>query len=659
MEISIAGWSSQGLRCPDVDVDLRADGGKPAHVAFVQMPNGTGKTTTLDLLKGALSGEATRWDEATVRGLRRRGETNPTGMFKVRLLVDGKPLTFELDFDFENGRVVCLTTRPGSGGVQRGYLPPPELLRFFHPLFLNLFVFNGELANELFEANKTSAEDAIDALCQLYLLQEIAEVAEKAWETRASSRAGPKTAATLSSLQDKRSTLMARKVKLERTRATALEDMAAAKAKSEALEVKIQEKTAGMVQDQSDLADARTAEVKADNRVRIATTAVHKDMRLPLALSPRIGEALIRWKNHLDDLKLPETTSATFFTDLVKQEECICGNPMTDVMREQIGARAKTVLSSSESGQLNTIKREIERYEPAEGVPDYHQELQKKLAELAEARREQLEAQQLVRSLRRKIVDAGGEQVKEWERQQEEQDAKYAECDELIKAIDDPGHNLPPGEPVFSLARIQREIDEATSKITDATDTVELRSKTATIQSIIGRAEELARSAIKEELLEACNARLAEILANDPIELEAIDGHLKLAGQARGSEAQTLSVGYTFLMTLLERGDNRFPLLVDSPVGKMDGSVRRRVGRLIPVLCGQFVTFVINTERADFVSAVESKAEDVLHLTFFRKTEGTTRLMQDLPEGQYVETETGVLVDDRAYFDRFDMEDEV
>ncbi len=658
MKINIAGWSCQGLRCPDVDIDLRSSDGVPAHVAFVQMPNGTGKTTTLDLLKGALSGEAARWNETVVRGLRRRGETNANGTFKVRLLVDGKSLTFELDFDFENGRVICLTTRPGSGGVHRRYQPPTEMLRFLHPSFLNLFVFNGELANDLFESEKTSAEDAIDALCQLYLLEEISGVAEKAWEKRASSRAGPKTAGTLSTLQAKRIELMARKVKLQRHRENAVKEMAEAKSESELLEAKIKEKTAGMVQDQSDLADGRTVEAKSDGRVAAATTALHQSMRLPLALSPLIGAALVRWKNQLDDLKLPEATSATFFTDLVKLEECICGTSMTDVMIEQIEARAKTVLSSSESGQLNIIKKDIELYEPAAGAPDYHEDLQTKLTELSDARREQLDAQQTVRALRRKILDAGGEQVKEWETQQKVQDARYAENEDMVRDIDDPGLNGKPGEQTFSLARIEREIQEATDKITDATDTVELRQRTATVQSIIERAGELARTTIKSELLDACNTRLAEILANDPIELEAIDGHLRLAGQEKGSEAQTLSVGYTFLMTLLERGDNRFPLLVDSPVGKMDGSVRRRVGRLIPELCPQFVTFVINTERAEFVPAVESTAKNSLHLTFFRKTAGTARLMRNIPPGTFVETATGVLVNDRSYFDNFDMKDE-
>ena len=659
MRISIVGWSCRGLRCPDVDIDLRQGDGTPYHVSFVQMPNGTGKTTTLDLLKASLSGDIEGWDVGDVRKLRRRGADNPGGTFKVKLLVDGRPLTFESDFDFDNGRVVCLTTRPGSGGVRQGWDPPPEVRRFLERSFLDLFIFNGELANKLFEPSETKAEEAIDALCQLYLLGEIDAFNDKAWEKAASARSGPKTEGALNALKARRVELMARRMKLVRMRDGAVAEMTQARSESEALERKIRTRTADMVKDQGDLADARTEEARLDAGVSQSTMTILSAMRMPLALSPVIGTALAAWKDSLADLKLPEATSAQFFTDLQRQEECICGNPMTQVMREQIDARAKLVLSSSENGQLNIIKADIEKYVPVKDSPGYDEDLAAKLAHLSTVRRSQLEAAQTVRALRRRIIEAGGDQVKEWEEQQRILDARQAELEAQVNDIDASGLNDRSGAETFSLARVDREIEEATAKITEASNTVDLRAKTDVVAAIIGRAENLARRAIKKELLASCNARLAQILTNDPIELDAIDGHLKLAGQERGSEAQMLSVGYTFLMTLLERGDNRFPLLVDSPVGKMDGTVRRHVGRLIPALCGQFITFVINTERADFVLAVESRSSSALYLTFFRKTEGTRRGMNDLPSGSFVETATGVLIDSKAYFDKFDILEEV
>ena len=113
-----------------------------------------------------------------------------------------------------------------------------------------------------------------------------------------------------------------------------------------------------------------------------------------------------------------------------------------------------------------------------------------------------------------------------------------------------------------------------------------------------------------------------------------------------------------FLMSVLNRGQNDFPLVVDSPAGPIDKGVRRRVGRLLPTLCSQFLGFTINTERDGFVDALESKVEDIAYLTLFRKTPGTKRMMEALPRNGYTETRNAVLVDDRDYFFGFDIEEE-
>src|SRR5687768_3023716 len=99
MRIDLAGWASSGLRCPDVTIDLRRhDGGVP-QVALLQMPNGTGKTTTLQLLNATLSGAAAGWAPEKVRSYRRKGDSASKGSFKATLLLDGRPLSIELVLD--------------------------------------------------------------------------------------------------------------------------------------------------------------------------------------------------------------------------------------------------------------------------------------------------------------------------------------------------------------------------------------------------------------------------------------------------------------------------------------------------------------------------------------------------------------------------------
>ncbi len=59
MKIEIIGWKTKGLRCPDMDINLLF-GVNQAHVSLIQMPNGTAKTTTLSLIRAAMSGEKVR-----------------------------------------------------------------------------------------------------------------------------------------------------------------------------------------------------------------------------------------------------------------------------------------------------------------------------------------------------------------------------------------------------------------------------------------------------------------------------------------------------------------------------------------------------------------------------------------------------------------------
>ena len=50
--LRILGWKAKGLRCPDHEIELLGGRDRLFGVSLIQMPNGTGKTTTLELLPG-------------------------------------------------------------------------------------------------------------------------------------------------------------------------------------------------------------------------------------------------------------------------------------------------------------------------------------------------------------------------------------------------------------------------------------------------------------------------------------------------------------------------------------------------------------------------------------------------------------------------------
>ncbi len=657
MRIDLAGWSSAGLRCPDIEVDLRlSDGGVP-EVALIQMPNGTGKTTTLQLLNATLTGRAAAWDATRVRSFRRKGDTRGAGQFKATLLIDGKPLSIELNLDFDAGLARYKSTSPGSGGVVQRWSVPPAVHRFLAPEFLSLFIFDGEFADRLLDPGQAEADRAVDALCQIYLLEEVGAFIKDFWE-RSTRQQTSKSALGLGKWEEARAQLAARERTLKEARGKAKVRLTALEKEIADLDHKIKERLSSVEVTRDRHEQARDALIEAEGAVKTSSAALMTAMRLPHALNPGLGKRLSDLRDNLDRLKLPENTSAQFFEELLRETQCICGREMDEHARTEIRTRATYYLDADEAGTINALKRDIEQFTATTEEDAGHARVTRLTRDLAAAVRKERAADQQVRALKQQLIDGGDDQLEAWQHALDCCRAQYKEFDDLVAAIDGSGDADDDIDSMQSLSAISKRREEIESKIAEITKTVRLRDQTAFIQRILEQAIARARAQIKMELIQDCNARLATILASDPLEIERIDRSIRLANQEGASVGQTLSVGYTFLMSVLNRGSNGFPLIVDSPANPIDQGVRRRIGRLIPELCSQFVGLTINTERPGFVPALEAAAKRVTYLTLFRKTPGTQRLMKQLPVTGVIQTDNAVLVSDREYFNAFDVEDE-
>lgn len=660
MRIDIAAWESTGLRCPDVKVDLRR-GGKIPKVALIQMPNGTGKTTTLTLLQATLSGTASNWTPSYVKSLKRPGDATAFGMFKVTLLVDGKQLTIELNLDFETGQVSFKTTNPGSGGVVPKWHVPPSVNRFLSPEFLRLFIFDGEFADRLLKGDNAEADHAVDALCQIYLLDHVSDFTQKHWE-RATKLQTAKTETGLAKWQEILAQLTERQKMVKTAYREAKAGVAALSTTIADLDEKITERLANSKTSRDRFEKAKLDLVAAQGMVKTCSAEMMAAMRLPYALHSSMGNQLIELRDNLDRLKLPENTSAQFFEELVREAECICGRPMDQHSIEEIRARAKRYLDADDAGFINALKGDIGQIAAAQKGEEKdagNARVVRLEKELTEATRAEKLADQQVAALFQQLVAEGDEQLAQWQKDLADAAEKRKKYTDLVEAVEGPGDEDEVTDKIWSRSKLDKRIEEANDRIAEITKTVKLRRQTELIQALLTKASATARQRIKKELVDESNVRLVKILANDPLEIERIDRSIRLKHQEGASVGQTLSVGYTFLMSVLSRGNNDFPLIVDSPANPIDAGVRREVGRLIPELCSQFVAFTINTEREGFVDTLETYAKkDVVFLTLFRKTSGTKRLMKDLPKGKFLESPNAVLVDDRSYFYNFDVEKE-
>jgi hypothetical protein len=350
LNLSILGWSASNLRCPDHEIALYPPNSQnPYKVTFIQMPNGTGKTTTLELLRATLSGSAKEWTSEQVLEFRNNNNLAESGSFIIRLLLNNKLLTFELKLDFNRKQVKYRTTY--GSGIKDGFSPPSNIRKFLSPEFVSLFIFNGELARNLLDSKQTRARDAIDVLFQLSLLEDVGKKFQDNWETHA---------AKASSTSDVG--LQRRKNRLEKLKTRSKE----IKAKKEELHVKKSDLNTKLhkVEREYNLAfnkdkdlgqklkERSTNLTSEEKTVSLELQQTIEEMRNPQKLFSDFGVSLLNLKNNLDSLKLPTSTSQEFFEDLAKAKECVCGRPMDDEASKKVRERANQYLAEDQVGIL-------------------------------------------------------------------------------------------------------------------------------------------------------------------------------------------------------------------------------------------------------------------------------------------------------------------
>ena len=158
MRIRVTDWQYRNIRgLGDQSIEL---GIPPKRWSLVQMPKGTGKTTTMELIRAVLSEQKFTADD--VRGFR-VNDSVKNGAFELGMLIDDDPYRLTLDLDYESGEIKRSTLRPSErgGGRVYGRALPLGLKYLLKPQFTRLFVFDGELAKQIRAVDKTEADRSI------------------------------------------------------------------------------------------------------------------------------------------------------------------------------------------------------------------------------------------------------------------------------------------------------------------------------------------------------------------------------------------------------------------------------------------------------------------------------------------------------------------
>ena len=161
MKMSILGIEYKNIRkISSLKLSFERTDGRLYDTSFIMMGNGTGKTTTMTLIKGLLDGTATNWSGATIKSFMPIGYKASSGMFSLSVKFDERKYIYFLKFDYVLGKAT-ITTSALPRGEEPGLNLPESIRSLFTTEFVKRFVFDGEQATKSMDSTSNEAEETI------------------------------------------------------------------------------------------------------------------------------------------------------------------------------------------------------------------------------------------------------------------------------------------------------------------------------------------------------------------------------------------------------------------------------------------------------------------------------------------------------------------
>lgn len=599
---------------------------------FIMMANGTGKTTTMELIKGLLDGTIPSWSPDLIKSYQPTSTRPGNGEFNITVKFDEKQYKYFAYLDYKTGTAEIKTTTSVIGGQEQGLHLPEALAGIFSPEFVRRFVFDGEQATRSMDSSSNEAEETIKYLYRLDELDEIIAQNKKILTDIQSAEGNKGSSSSLSNLRTRQAKIDQTRKKLKERADNLRKDIKAfedEKRDKEKQRSDIDKNYEQLNHEKNDI-QRDLERNKSDVEAKISELLML--IKFPYLLSQEMCDRMTALGNSMTKLKLPKSSSKDFFVELSNSPFCVCGRCIGDKEKEAILQNAEHYLGNDQQALLNSVKSSL-----MGNV--YDSRLEVAFTELGKLREETNRLNTRYNNNEEKLIKAGGEEAAHLK----------ARIDALIESI--------------SVSRLQLEIieskDEGNDELTEdnnlhkadlayyryeqqiasATRTNTALHRKETVDKLVKSIKEQATAELKKEIIRKTNEKLKRVIKDDYIEIENIDRYIKLKGRDGASEGQTLSIAYCFLGTLFEDSELEFPFIIDSPTGKMDFDKRQAVADIIPLVFNQMIAFVQSAEVERFADR------------FYDKPDSQFITIIASPDGGNVEINTGI-----EFFDSYQRE---
>lgn len=608
MKMSILELEYENIRkISSLQISFRNDTGGVIKNNFVMMANGTGKTTTMTLIKGLLDGSAKNWPADYVKSFAPTTTTGDKGEFSITVKFDEKQYKYFLSLDYVNG-IAKIETQAPPKGRETGLLLPTAIKGIFTPEFVSRFVFDGEQAKKSMDRTSNEADETIRYLYRLDELDEILAMNMNILTEIQNAEGGSTgTRGSLSNLRSRQKKVRDHIASLEKKQKQLNGDIARFSQEKIEKEKQRQELDKNYEALNKEKNEVIAEQEKNRGNVDVKITEIVSLVKTPYLVSEGLCNRMYEFGDAMKKLKLPKSSSKDFFTELAYAEKCVCDRCIGEKERDAILKNAERYLGSDHQAVLNNIKSVLMG-------STYDGRLVAAFEELGKLQEQKTRLNARFADVEDKLIKAGGPQVEQLQSEIEVLIGQISSAQTQLKIIESKDEDDETLTEENNLHKARRADAEYEVKIASTTKTNAALRKKNVVQDLVNEIKTQATAALKEEIIKKANDKISRVIKDDYIEIESIDGYIKLKDREGASDGQTLSIGYCFLGTLFEEAELEFPFVIDSPTGKMDFDKRQAVADIIPVVFNQMIAFVQSAEVKCFADRFY-KNTDTQYLT--------------------------------------------
>lgn len=590
MKMSILDLEYKNIRkISSLQISFRNEDGGVIKNNFIMMANGTGKTTTMTLIKGLLDGSAKNWSVDYVKSFSPTTTVGNQGEFSITVKFDEKQYKYFLSLDYINGTAKIETLAPPKGR-EAGIRLPEAIKGIFTSEFVSRFVFDGEQAKKSMDRTSNEADETIRYLYRLDELDEILAMNMNILTEIQNAEGGSKgTHGSLSNLRSRQKKVREHIASLEKKQKQLNSDIARFSQEKLEKEKQRQELDKNYETLNKEKHEVIAEQEKNRGSIDVKITEIISLVKTPYLVSDVLCERMYEFGAAMKKLKLPKSSSKDFFTELAHAEKCVCDRCIGESERKAILKNAERYLGSDHQAVLNNIKSVLMS-------SAYDERLAAAFEELGKLQEQKTRLNARFADVEDRLIKAGGPQVEQLQSEIEAFIGQISSAQTQLKIIEsnDEGDETLTEE--NNLCKARRADVEYEVKIASTTKTNAALRKKNVVQGLVNEIKAQATAALKEEIIKKANDKISRVIKDDFIEIESIDGYIKLKDREGASDGQTLSIGYCFLGTLFEGAELEFPFVIDSPTGKMDFDKRQAVADIIPVVFNQMIAFVQSAE---------------------------------------------------------------